>query len=100
VLTNVLVSIEHHVNWIADCLAWMRLYGRRRIEAEARAETAWVKHVNSVADATIMSRYGSWYRGDNVAGKPRVFMPLIGFPAYADKCGEVARAGYAGFATS
>ena len=36
--------------------------------------------------------------GANVPGKPRVFMPYIGFGTYAAKCDEVAAAGYAGFA--
>ncbi|MGE0312171.1 MAG: flavin-containing monooxygenase [Lautropia sp.] len=99
VLTNMLVSIEQHVNWIADCLAWMRVHGRTRIEADPDAERAWGAHVNAVADRTLYPRCNSWYLGANVDGKPRVFMPLIGFPAYVEKCNAVARGGYTGFAT-
>jgi cyclohexanone monooxygenase len=36
--------------------------------------------------------------GANVPGKPRVFMPLLGFPQYVEKCDEVAARGYEGFA--
>ena len=38
VLTNMIVSIEQHVNWIADCLAHLRQTGRQLIEAQPAAE--------------------------------------------------------------
>jgi cation diffusion facilitator CzcD-associated flavoprotein CzcO len=97
VLTNMIVSIEQHVRWIGDCLAWMREHGRRRIEAGGAAERDWVGHVNGVAAQTIFPSCNSWYLGANVPGKVRVFMPLPGFPAYAEKCRQVAAAGYEGF---
>jgi cyclohexanone monooxygenase len=98
VLTNMLVSIEQHVNWIADCIAFMRTQGHARIEPQVAAEDAWVAHVNSVADRTVYPQCNSWYLGANVPGKPRVFMPLLGFPQYVEKCDEVAARGYEGFA--
>ena len=100
VLTNMIVSIEQHVRFIADCLAWMREHGHARIEAESAAEEKWVGHVNVVAGRTIFPGCNSWYLGANVPGKTRVFMPLVGFPAYVEKCDAVVAAGYAGFATS
>ena len=98
VLTNMIVSIEQHVRWIADCVAWMRAQGHTRIEAQVKAETDWVRRVNHVANQTIFPGCNSWYLGANVPGKTRVFMPLVGFPAYDEKCNEVVQAGYAGFA--
>jgi cation diffusion facilitator CzcD-associated flavoprotein CzcO len=98
VLTNMLVSIEQHVNWIADCLAYLRARGHATIEAQAAAQDAWVAHVNAVAERTVYPQANSWYIGANVPGKPRVFMPLIGFPPYVEKCDAVAAEGYAGFA--
>jgi cyclohexanone monooxygenase len=98
VLTNMMVSIEQHVNWIAECLDQLRRRGLRTIEARPGAETAWVRHVNAVAERTLFPRCNSWYLGANVPGKPRVFMPLLGFPAYAKHCAEVAAQGYPGFA--
>ncbi|MFT4100608.1 MAG: NAD(P)/FAD-dependent oxidoreductase [Burkholderiaceae bacterium] len=98
VLTNMLVSIEQHVGWIGDCIDWMRRRGRRRIEATEAAEDRWVEHVNAVADATLYPSCNSWYLGANVPGKTRVFMPLIGFPPYVERCAEVAASGYEGFA--
>ncbi len=98
--TNVIVSIEHHVNWISDCLAWLKAQGRTTIEATLQAETDYVAHVNQVAAGTVMLTCNSWYLGANIPGKPRMFMPLVGFPPYVQKCAEVARSGYAGFAVA
>ncbi|HLX79692.1 MAG TPA: NAD(P)/FAD-dependent oxidoreductase [Burkholderiales bacterium] len=95
--TNVMVSIEHHVDWIADCIEYLGARGKATIEASAEAESAWVAHVNAVAQRTVYLTCNSWYLGANIPGKPRVFMPLVGFPPYADKCAEVARNGYEGF---
>jgi cyclohexanone monooxygenase len=90
-------SIEQHVNWIGDCIARMREHGRKRIEATRDAEDAWVAHVNEVASPTLFPTCNSWYLGANVPGKPRVFMPYLGFPTYVEKCNEVAAKGYEGF---
>lgn len=98
VLSNMVPSIEQHVNWIAACLEWMREGGVTLIEATEEAEDAWVAHVNEVADETLYPTCNSWYLGANVPGKPRVFMPYLGFPVYVEKCNEIAANGYEGFA--
>jgi cyclohexanone monooxygenase len=100
VLTNMLPTIEHHVDWIADCVAYMEHEGMSRIDAMPEAQTAWVAHVNEVGDSSLYPRCNSWYLGANIPGKPRVFMPYLGFPPYAEKCREVAESGYDGFALS
>jgi len=100
VLTNMLPTIEQHVEWIADCMAYARSRGVATIEATPEAEDAWVAHVNEVAGSTLFPSCNSWYLGANIPGKPRVFMPYIGFPPYVEKCREVVAAGYAGFALS
>ena len=98
VLTNMIVSIEQHVDWIADCLDYLRSRGHATIEARGDAEDRWVEHVNAVAGRTLFPSCNSWYLGANVPGKTRVFMPLVGFPPYVEKCNEVAALGYEGFA--
>jgi cyclohexanone monooxygenase len=99
VLTNMLPSIEQHVDFIADCIAYMRDRGARRIEASVDAEEDWVGHVREVAGGTLRSTCSSWYVGANMPGKPRVFMPYIGgFPAYIEKCEAVVKSDYEGFA--
>jgi cyclohexanone monooxygenase len=98
VLSNMIVSIEQHVDWIADCLAFLRARGHGRIEATVGAEEAWVAHVNDVGHATLYPRADSWYMGANIPGKPRIFMPYIGgVGVYRQKCDDVAAKGYEGF---
>lgn len=100
VLSNMLVSIEQHVDWISDCLAHMRADGDETIEPTTEAEDAWVEHVNTVADGTMYTApsCNSWYLGANVPGKPRQFMPYVGgVGPYRLKCDEVVANGYEGF---
>ena len=98
VLSNMIVSIEQHVDFIMDCLAHMRSLGATRIEADPQAEEQWVAHVNEVANATLFPKGGSWYLGANVPGKPRVFMPYAaGVGVYREICENVAADGYRGF---
>ncbi len=98
VLSNMLVSIEQHVDWTVDCINYMRKHGHRRIEPVAGAEDQWVDHVNEVANATLFPQGGSWYLGANIPGKPRVFMPYAaGVGVYREICDRVAANGYEGF---
>ncbi len=98
VLSNMIVSIEQHVDWVSDCLANLTEQGSDVIEADLAAEDAWVAHVNEVAYKTLYPKAASWYMGANVEGKPRVFMPYIGgVGVYRDKCDAIAAAGYTGF---
>ncbi len=98
VKTQMILSIEQHVNWISDCIDFMRTKGYGRIDAQAGAESEWVRHVNEVADTTLYPLANSWYLGSNIPGKPRVFMPYVGgVPAYKQKCDTVAAEGYSGF---
>jgi cyclohexanone monooxygenase len=98
VLTNMLPTIEQHVEWIADLIGFMRARGMALIEPMRQAEDAWVEHVGELAGRTLRYTCGSWYLGVNVPGKPRVFMPYIGgFPKYIERCNEIAANGYEGF---
>lgn len=101
VKTNMICHIEQHVNWIADCLSWMRSAGRTRIEADTQREDSWVSHVNEVADATLYPLANSWYTGANIPGKPRIFMPYVGgLDKYKAVCDEVAANEYSTFVLS
>jgi cyclohexanone monooxygenase len=100
VLANMVPAIEQHVNWIADCIDHLRSNGLREIEVTHDAEDAWVEHVNEVANMTLFPGCNSWYLGANIEGKPRVFMPYIGFPTYVAKCEEVVAKNYEGFVLS
>jgi cyclohexanone monooxygenase len=98
VLSNMAISIEQHVDWIADCIAYLKRQRLVAIEARPEAEDGWVDHVNEVANQTLYPLANWWYLGANIPGKARVFMPYIGgLPAYCQKCNEVAAKGYEGF---
>jgi cyclohexanone monooxygenase len=98
VLSNMVLSIEQHVDWIADCIGYLRDQALDTIEATPEGEDGWVAHVAEVAEATLFPRAGSWYQGANIPGKPRVFMPYLGgVGAYRTHCETVAANGYEGF---
>ncbi|MBA2681455.1 MAG: NAD(P)/FAD-dependent oxidoreductase [Ktedonobacteraceae bacterium] len=98
VLSNMTVSIEQHVEWISDCIDYLREHNFTHIEPAVEAEDAWVAHVNEVANFTLFPLANSWYLGANIPGKPRVFMPYVGGVGnYRMKCQEVAEKGYEGF---
>ena len=97
VLSNMVQSIEQHVEWITDCIGYMEEKGARTIEPEAGAEESWGQQVNAIADQTIFPSCNSWYLGANIPGKPRVFMPFIGFADYVAICEQVQARGYEGF---
>ncbi len=98
VLSNMMVSIEQHVDWITDCIATLRTRQLQAIEATLPAENAWVEHVNEAAYQTLYPSAASWYMGANIPGKPRVFMPYIGgVGTYRQECDAVVANGYQGF---
>ena len=95
------VAIEQHVEWIGDCLHWLRERGQARIEATHEAAAAWTKHVQQVAATTLHPKAASWYMGANIPGKPRIFLPYIGGVGnYRARCDAVAGCGYEGFTLS
>jgi cyclohexanone monooxygenase len=99
VLSNMIVSIEQHVDWIGDCIGYMRDRGFEAMEANKDAEDKWVAHVNEVAHTTLYPQANSWYMGANIPGKPQIFMPYIGgVGAYRQICNDVVAKGYEGFA--
>jgi len=101
VFSNMVVSIEQHVEWIADCMAYLRQQGLACIEASAQAQAGWVAHVAEVANGTLLPQTDSWYVGANVPGKPRVFTPYLGgVGPYRQHCQQVAATGYEGFELS
>ncbi len=98
VLSNMIVSIEQHVDWITDCIAHLRERGLAEIEATPEAEAEWVDHVAKAAATTLFPDADSWYIGANVPGKPRVFLAYVGgVGAYRQRCDAEAAGDYAGF---
>ncbi|MCO5176518.1 MAG: NAD(P)/FAD-dependent oxidoreductase [Thermomicrobiales bacterium] len=101
VLSNMLVSIEQHVDWIAGCLDYLHEREIAEIEPQPEAQDAWCAHVDEVAAATLYPYANSWYMGANIPGKPLGFMPYVGgVGRYRSRCDEIAAAEYEGFALS
>ncbi|KAA9166488.1 NAD(P)/FAD-dependent oxidoreductase [Amycolatopsis acidicola] len=101
VLSNMVTSIEYHVDWVTRALAHLRSKGLRRMEPDPAAEENWVNATNDIADLTVMPRAASWYMGANIPGKRRVFLPFVGgVGTYKQIADGVAVAGYHGFELS
>lgn len=98
VLSNMMVSIEQHVDWVGDAIDALRSKGVTTMEAETDAEQEWTRHVEEAGGMTLYPKVDSWYVGSNVPGKPRVMYAYIGgVGAYREKCEQVAADDYAGF---
>jgi acetyl esterase/lipase len=92
-----MVSIEQHVDWVANCLNDLREQGLLTVEPTETAQDGWVQHVNDCADITLYPTANSWYMGANVPGKPRVFLPYVGgVDVYRAACDEVVSKDYLG----
>ncbi|MGB0921039.1 MAG: flavin-containing monooxygenase [Alphaproteobacteria bacterium] len=97
VLANMITGAEQHADFIGDMMVWMRSQGHRTAETTTAHENAWAGRVNARADITFYPTCNSWYLGANVPGKPRVFMPYVGYPDYVKQTTHVAENGYVGF---
>ena len=97
-LSNVILSIEQQVDWLAQLIHHAEAGGSAAIEVTPEAERGWVEHVNQRAQETLYPRAASYYTGAEIAGKPRVFMPYSGgVRGYRRELERVAAAGYDGF---
>ena len=98
VLTNMIPTIEQHVNWIADCMLYMKKKDFNSLEATIEAENLWVEYNESCAKNTLRYNCNSWYLGSNVKNKQRIFLPFVGgLPTYIEKCEEIVLKSYEGF---
>jgi cation diffusion facilitator CzcD-associated flavoprotein CzcO len=98
--TNFVPALEQHVEWISDCIEYLRANDIRTIEAEATAQQEWIDHATSLVAATVLVHpsCNSWYNGGNVPGKKRMYMGYTGgIPEYRRRCDDIAAAGYTGF---
>ena len=95
---NYTVCAETIVEWVTDCIRYVRENGYSRIVATAQAEDEWVAHTNEVGSRTLLSSANGWFVGGNIEGKARAFLLYANpAPAYRAKCAEVAAKGYQGF---
>jgi cation diffusion facilitator CzcD-associated flavoprotein CzcO len=98
--TNFVAALEQHVEWIGDCIAYLRAHDYQTIEALPGAQREWIEHTTSLVAPTVLVHptCNSWYNGGNVPGKKRMYMGYTaGIPEYRRRCDEIAAAGYTGF---
>jgi len=95
---NYTVCAEMLVEWISECIRYIREQGYSRIVPTPQAEEAWVAHAAEMASQTLLSDAKSWFVGANIPGKARTLLLYANTaPAYRAKCAEVATRGYEGF---
>ena len=98
-LCNMTTCLQQQVEWIDDCIRYMRSRNLKVIEPTRQTEDGWVAHHDEIANATLIAKTNSWYLGSNIDGKPRRVLSYCGgVGAYRQKCDEVAAGGYQGFA--
>jgi cation diffusion facilitator CzcD-associated flavoprotein CzcO/acetyl esterase/lipase len=98
VLSNMVVSIEQHVDWVLERLIAMRETGFTTIEATETAQAGWTRHLADCSMVTLHRLANTWYTGANVPGKARGVMPYTGgVGPYRGICNEVVSRGMLGF---
>ena len=98
--TNFVAALEQHVEWISDCINYLREHAYRTIEALPEAQRDWMEHTTALVASTVLVHptCNSWYNGGNVPGKRRMYMAYAaGIPEYRRHCNEIADDGYTGF---
>lgn len=97
-LCNMTTCLQQQVDWITDCIQYLRDNDLNVIETTKEAEDAWVEHHDFIANQTLVTKTNSWYMGSNVSGKPRRLLSYIGgVGAYRQKCDEATAGAYSGF---
>ena len=97
-LSNVMVSTEEQIDWMAAFVEHMKANRQTIFEVQPDAEKEWGHHINERVKETLYLSTDSYYNGAEVKGKPRVFMPysggVRGYRRILHKC---AAEGYTGF---
>jgi cation diffusion facilitator CzcD-associated flavoprotein CzcO len=95
---NLPLTIETHVDWIADYIRFARENGINTVEASADSQREWSDHITGIAERSVMKYSDSWYNGSNIPGKARAFLFYLGhFGKYRQLLADTADQGYPGF---
>ena len=98
VLGNMPAAIEQHVEWVMDCIEYLRKNDIKIVEAKTEAEEKWSRHCKDMAEATLYAKTDSWYNGANIEGKARGIQIYVGgYDEYRKICDGIAKNGYEGF---
>ena len=84
---------EPVILWFADLIEYMRDDNVfTRIEANPEAEKEWTNNLNESSSKTMASEIRSYSFGDNVVGKPHVYVAYAGtLPDFVNRLEEVPR---------
>ncbi|NNL85098.1 MAG: NAD(P)/FAD-dependent oxidoreductase [Myxococcales bacterium] len=97
---NITRCIENNVDWIVNCIRYMRENGFETIKTTVEAEEAWTQRCyDSLKGLLIEEMQDSWFFGtnndENVRGRFLLFAG--GVPLYREIFADVAAKGYEGF---
>ena len=97
---NVPTCLQQQVEWITDCIAYIRDHERLSIEPTLEAQDSWVLHHDEVSDGTLAKNTASWHVTADKNGKPRTLAYAGGAHLYKRRCDEIKAGGYSEFAIS
>ena len=97
---NITRCVESNVEWIVECIRYMRENGFETMTATAEAEDAWTERCYESAQGLLINdMQDSWFFGstnpENVRGRFLLFAG--GVPLYREIFADVAAKGYEGF---
>jgi cyclohexanone monooxygenase len=95
---NFVRAAEPLVDWVSDCIGYVRAHQCTRIAPTPEAEAAWTQHVAEAGAKMLRTQADSWFVGANIPGKARFLLTSPDTaPVMRAKRAEVAAKGYAGF---
>jgi acetone monooxygenase (methyl acetate-forming) len=98
---NMTTCLQRQVDWISDCIAYVRDQGSCTVEPTLEMQDAWVAQHDEIANSTLLVKTDSWYTGANVEGKPQRLLSYAGgVDEYRRQCDEIRDSGYPGFVIS
>ena len=95
---NFVRAAEPLVEWISECVAYVRERGYQRIQPTQQSEDAWTQHMIDGGENTLRTQADNWFVGANIPGKARFLLTAPDTaPVMRAKRADVASSGYAGF---
>ncbi len=95
---NFVRAAEPLVEWISECIAYVREHGYQRIQPTQQSENEWTQHMIEGGEKILRTQADNWFVGANIPGKARFLLTAPDTaPVMRAKRAEVAGSGYKGF---
>ena len=95
---NFVRAAEPLVEWVSNCIAYVRDNGYRRIQPTQQSENEWTQHMIDGGENILRTQADSWFVGANIPGKARFLLTAPDTaPVMRAKRADVANNGYTGF---